>query len=369
MDKFEKKILDNLKKWNQGKKIPPCLVTFRITNACDLKCLFCLSWKDDAGIKELEIPDYRKVLKQLNQLGVKLCAIIGGGEALVRKEIMFEIIKLAKQYNMKCWLVTNLMNLQEKDMQQMINLNLDTILISIDSNNPSTHDFLRRKKGSFDTIIKNIHLFNHWKKKLNKKKPRLKIQMLITNQNYKDLEGMIKLSKQLKISKLIINYLVVRYKRFAWLELNRSQTEELKKDLLKFLKQDKNNQDYTNFEDYIKIIRILKDYKKRNKLTYAPKNQTIVGSYCFQPWLHLNISEGGFINYCPELNDRHKKENVRDKNVEDIWYGKEFTEFRKKILTGKIIDKCMKYCNLPVFIENLKIKSYLDKNDKQKNGC
>lgn len=356
MDKFERLMVRNIKTWSKGKKSPPILATFRLTNLCDLNCVFC-GEKDKPAKDELEIKDYKRIFKELSKLGIKLCALVGGGEVLCKKELTFKVLKLIQKYNMKGWIVTNGFNLNKEDIKKIISYNTDTVLFSLDAASPELHDRLRGRKGSFQKVIENIQLFDYWKKRLNKKKPELKIQMLVLNQNYKNIRQMIRLSKSLGIQELIINYLITLKTLSQNLKLSKKQIRELEKDLKQMLSSNKKYERISNFKNFLKILFI------KNKRAYfkKPARPNVMCSYCFQPWLHLNISENGYVNYCPEINNLFKLENVNEKNIKSIWYGKNFNMFRERILNGQLIIMCNKSCALPIVNDNLNVQRLIRK--------
>lgn len=360
MNQFERKIIHNLNHLTMKKEMPPLLVSLRLTSKCDLACLFCAPDLRIKSSEELKTKDYRKLFKDLNQMKVKLCAIVGGGEALCKKKLTLQIIKLIKEYKMSGWLVTNGVNFENNTIKRIVALDFDSVLLSLDSPHAKIHDYLRGKEGAFDKVIRNIKLFNHWKKKLKRKKPLLKIQMLITNKNYNQIDQMLALVKKLKVNKLILNYLVIHKKKWEKLQLNEKETNELRKKLRFLLNFNKVNKRFTNFQDYLKVIELRNKYKKRFKEIKKDTRLT----YCFQPWYHLNISETGFINFCPELDNRYGESSIKKKTVYQIWHGRNYKKFREKILNGKMLNVCARYCNLPIVIENLKIEKLVRKEGK-----
>jgi len=358
MNTFEQEIINNLKCWSSKKEMPPLLVSLRLTSKCDLKCVFCDPNLRIKSSEELKIEDYKRLFKELGIMKVKLCAIVGGGEALCKKDLTLQVIKLIKEHRMSGWLVTNGVNFDNDTVQKIVNLNLNSVLFSLDSPNPREHDYLRGKEGTFDKVTQNIQLFNYWKKKLKKKNPLLKIQMLITNKNYKEVDQMLDLTKKLGINKIILNYLVTHKKKWEKLQLNEKEITELEKKLRSLLKSDMNNQTLTNFKDYLQIIKLRKGCNKK----LSKINSSVIPTYCFQPWYHLNISETGFVNFCPELDNKYGEGSIKRKSACTIWYGRNYKLFREKILNGKMINICERYCNLPIVVENLKIGKLTSRN-------
>jgi len=351
MGNFEKMLLNNLKRWNLSEKKPPLVVSFRITRGCDLRCKFCAPFKESDLKKELKINDYKKILQEAHNLGIQYCALVGGGEALYKKKLTLQIIDLTKKYNMVCWLVTNGFNFDEKSIVHLVNIGFDTVLFSIDGSHAKTHDYLRGVTGAFKKTTHSIQRFNYWKKRLGKVKPTLKVQTLILKNNYREIEQILKLIKRLKIQHYTINYFVPQFKEENKFLLNEKEEKGLTNILKKLIKQ-KYIKRMTNFEDYLKVKQIIKKrYNTNNK-------KDLLSAYCFQPWYHLNISEDGRINVCPEWN-RGDRKKMSHESVKQIWFGRHFDGFRKKIINKEISGFCQNHCNFSVALENIRISNMI----------
>jgi MoaA/NifB/PqqE/SkfB family radical SAM enzyme len=352
MNNFEKKITTHLKCWNAGKKRGPLLITFRVTRGCDLKCRFCAPYEESVLDGELEFCHYEKILRDAHLLGVQYCAIVGGGEALYKKKLTIQIIDMAKQLGMTCWLVTNGYNFDENTIKHLVEIGFDTILFSIDGINPETHDSLRGVPGSFKRIISNIEIFNHWKARLHKKKPFLAAQTLIVKDNYSEALDVRMLVKRLEMREFIINYFVPQIPSDKKFLLSNSERMQVDKKIRGLLKQPF-VQKATNFKNYLKIQDIIHDKY------HAKPGTGLLSSYCFQPWYHLNVSEHGEVNSCPEWN-RGERITVLDNSIEEIWFGTYMDNFRKEILNKNLIRFCQRHCNFSVALENIKISELVN---------
>ena len=360
MKSFDNIISKTLKLWSKELKSGPSLATLRVTNICNLKCKFCTAKNEKPLKDELNLKDYKRLFSELNKLNVKMCGIVGGGEALCKKKLTLAIVKLIKKYGMTGWLVTNGINFDSKSIKELILSKMDTILFSLDGTNKDTHDSLRGVKGAFDKTISNIKLFNNLKEKLGSDKPDLKIQMLVTKKSYTQIEDMINLSKSLKTKELLLNFLVEHTPECKKLKLNEKEFHILKKKL-EHLLQDKKIKKFTNFEDFLHIMTLV-----NSKKAYKKNRKYILG-HCYQPWYHLNITERGDINFCPEMY-KWQKENIKKKTTNKIWYSKNLTKFREKIKEKKLIGFCNKYCNLPIIVENLKIAKLLENESRKRKN-
>ena len=63
--------------------------------------------------------------------------------------------------------------------------------------------------------------------------------------------------------------------------------------------------------------------------------------FCVKPYEFFEIGTDGFCYFCSRLwNDSYCIGNILERSFEDVWNGKEATEFRQSI-----IDKNYKYCD------------------------
>jgi radical SAM protein with 4Fe4S-binding SPASM domain len=63
---------------------------------------------------------------------------------------------------------------------------------------------------------------------------------------------------------------------------------------------------------------------------------------CYYPWYNISIFADGRALPCFILKD--KGENVREKSLKEIWFGKYFNEIREIFLKNKLKEDCSK-CN------------------------
>jgi len=87
---------------------------------------------------------------------------------------------------------------------------------------------------------------------------------------------------------------------------------------------------------------------------------------CYYPWFFLMIRTDGSVIHCGEC--RNVSENIRNKSLEDVWFGETFKNIRKQFMVGNVPDYC-KMCR-PNVIEDMReirrsITKYSDRNYMQ----
>lgn len=126
------------------------IVSWNITNRCDLKCPHCYR---DAGInmgEELSTEEAFKLIDEIKQAGFKLM-IFSGGEPLIREDIL-DLINYASNNGLRPVIGTNGAMIDQNMAAELKKAGLMAAGISLDSTYPDKHDKFRGKKGLFEEV-------------------------------------------------------------------------------------------------------------------------------------------------------------------------------------------------------------------------
>ena len=110
-------------------------------------------------VKPVSDDRYLKLIDEAAKLGVKEVYICGGGEPLVRKDLLLRLMKLIKQKKMHGFLITNGTLFTEEDIIKIIEIGWDNISFSVDGANSRVNDSLRGKRGAFKLAVQNMKRF------------------------------------------------------------------------------------------------------------------------------------------------------------------------------------------------------------------
>lgn len=140
----------------------PRYVHFEVTYRCSCKCLFCSRWSvgPQRSSEELSTEEIFAFFKKAVNLGVAGVSF-SGGEPFLRKDI-FEITAFCKELGLLVHVNSNGTLIDEKNCQRTNEL-FDSILISVDSHIPETHNHLRGVPGTFQKAIKALKLLDRSK--------------------------------------------------------------------------------------------------------------------------------------------------------------------------------------------------------------
>lgn len=131
----------------------PLWVGWKVTPRCDMECKHC--WANLHG-EDQSLEKMLNVAKKLADAGV-IHITLTGGEPFMRKDL-FQIIKYLKSRRIFIEIFSNgsLINSEKaKKLSSLLDLESDTVQISLDGACAETHD-MQRKKGSFERVIKAI---------------------------------------------------------------------------------------------------------------------------------------------------------------------------------------------------------------------
>jgi MoaA/NifB/PqqE/SkfB family radical SAM enzyme len=232
-------------------------------------------------------------------------------------------------------------------------MNWDMMMFSLDSADEKTHDFIRGSRGTFIKLIKTLNMIKKLKTDFKKDKPKVVFNTILTNKNYDKLKEIIKLAKKVQCEDItfipLIKFEDIEFK----LELNEKKISEFQKIIPEIIKLSKELGINTNLEglkeNFVNTTEM--DGAILSQIKNSPKN--FLHSPCFEPFLHLLIRPNGQATCCCMLEG--SSENVKNKSIEEIWFGKYFTELRSQIVK-RILQKECRNCVFSQFMRNESIR-------------
>jgi len=146
-------LTDSLLLWMKGQTAPPAEVQIYPTNICNLSCVFCVQTTGEyEDVEEVSDNRWVEVIEEICDMGTKKILISGGGEPLVRKNLITEMIKILKKNDVNGRMIHNGMLWDPASAEVLVDHGWDSVTFSIDGGCAETHDALRGK-ASYDKII------------------------------------------------------------------------------------------------------------------------------------------------------------------------------------------------------------------------
>lgn len=190
----------------------PKEVVFNITFRCQLKCTICTVVKTGEKNRELMTGDVIRIMQDLSASGVTVISFTGGD--LFMREDIKEILLSARRLFKEVKITTNGVELLSF-ADFLFSLPLDNICISLDGDNPQTHDAIRGK-GVYAGITNFLQYAKN--KKNSFEKPYISINTVIVQQNIAQLLRIVALAESWGCAS--ITYQVFLYNNTMFKEKN-----------------------------------------------------------------------------------------------------------------------------------------------------
>ncbi|MBU0975980.1 radical SAM protein [Patescibacteria group bacterium] len=250
----------------------PYVCTWQATTRCNLKCGYCKYWRKENSEPVLSLEQINLISEKLNEIG-SFIFIIGGGEPLIRNDLV-EIIRSLSKYH-SVHILTNGWFVTDNIARQIFEAGADTVGISIDSNIEEIHDKSRGVSGSFEKAVQAIKSFQQAKQN---KWQKVYIMTMIGPHNEDHLEDIIRFARELGVGANMQPY------SSAKTGVTISYSYKLSNHLLFLQKK------YKNFLSSVQYI------KKMDQYLNGGIDKCIAGKYLF------NISSDGNVSKCVESN-------------------------------------------------------------------
>ncbi|MFC1854115.1 radical SAM protein, partial [candidate division CSSED10-310 bacterium] len=189
----------------------PFYVTIDVTRRCNLSCLCCrchsplitVPTPGDHTIQDISVEFFARVCHELKQSGTELIILESEGEPFLHPQL-FELITIAKRQGLRVILFTNGTLLAEHNIQQLIELRLDTLMVSLwaltradyEKTHPGTDPLL------FDQIIHHLQQLAELKRKQQIPFPRVEVCLPLNKYNFKQIDSTVEVAAKSNCNEL-----------------------------------------------------------------------------------------------------------------------------------------------------------------------
>ena len=164
----------------------PIRANLEITEACPLACKHCYTYWGFAATGKKVFPQdesyklehFSRIIDILSNRGVRTLTLTGG-EPFEKRDILYPLIKFAKDRGMIVFVNTSAILVEQKDVEIIKSLNADGFLVSLMSCDKETNNRLAQA-DSYDKTINGI-------KNLVEAGQNVNINMVCSKENYKDV--------------------------------------------------------------------------------------------------------------------------------------------------------------------------------------
>jgi len=182
-------ILQTLKREYYGQKVRAMDAMVYLTNRCTSRCKTCNIWKRNAedNSRELGWNEWAVILNKLKAYGIKTLEIFGG-DALLRKDIIYNVIRFCDKNGIETFFPTNSILLDRETAKGLVDAGLGTVYISIDDVGLK-NDAIRGKDGSFNMVKSALE--NICRERGSGKRPHIVICTTISSLNFTHFQEIV----------------------------------------------------------------------------------------------------------------------------------------------------------------------------------
>jgi radical SAM protein with 4Fe4S-binding SPASM domain len=284
----------------------PFTISIEPTTSCNLRCPECPSglrqFTRKTGALSLEL--YQNVISQLSPDLFYLILYFQGEPYL--NPLFFQMVEEAKKKRIYTATSTNAHFLTDNLARKTVESSLNRIIISLDGLDQATYEKYR-VGGSVEKVIEGTRNLVRWKKELKSKTPYIILQFIVFSTNEHQVSDLKKWAKDLGVDKL---------------ELKTAQVY--------------------NYEEGNELIPSKKEYAR-----YKMQNGKFIidnplNNHCRRMWRGCVITwDGLVVPCCFDKDADHRMGDLKKNSFHDIWRGKAYGDFRKKLFSNrKEIDIC-----------------------------
>ncbi|MFP4117179.1 MAG: radical SAM/SPASM domain-containing protein [Candidatus Aenigmatarchaeota archaeon] len=353
-----KEIVKRLEAWEKGEKPGPQSIQLNPTNRCNLACRFC--WQrtnDEIDYSEVSDERYLNLVEEAESLGMEEMEITGGGEPMLRKELVLELMERIKEGRMSGKLITNGTGLDENDLIRIVDSGWDEVVFSVDGPE-ETHDYLRQVEGCFEETVSSMKKLDS----LRDGKPKITFHMVLCKKNYDKIKDTIKLAKEYGCDNFFVEPVVtLAFDTEMGKELKMSQKEiEKTVENLENAKREAENKGLNhNLGDLREelISRTNEMDKVVKEDVSGTEMEGIKGAACYEPWYNMIIRPEGDVGPCCMFDNQGPK--IQENSLEEVWFGEYFKSVREKMVNHEMLSFCSK-CNPSQVARNRDIRKVLE---------
>ncbi len=355
-----------LAKYFTGEPQPPFKLILTPTDRCNLNCIFCPNYvaRQQNRYKreeELEKEEWIDVIKQAIDLGIRQWCFLGGGEPLLRSEIIVPALDIIrkKHESIEFEIITNGVLLTKELLESLVDVckekkkkDGEHALIQLTISIHGSKSIYREITGldKYDEVVKNLQMLRDLKEKAKVKYPLVQINIVLNKKNLNEMEELLNIfSNKLKVEQIAIHGLRAYQETQdivkniipdlkdsqSVINLVKSMNEKLKSDisllpLTSHLQQ-------VNFEK--NINRGPKESDEKIEI-HKIKLPEFMNYRCFEPWYDMMINPDGTVARCAAFTTRKEPVSVKKESLKDIWFGQFFNNVRENIKNGKLMEGC-----------------------------
>lgn len=326
-------------------------VTFRLTNACNLRCKMCRfveSGDVTANLSDSLPPDaWLDVIDDLAQFRPYIT--LTGGEPLIYPNIG-ELVRRITGHNMRCTITTNGTLLASCASDIMLDPP-DILVVSVDGP-PDVHNEVRGQPGVFEKAAEGIAAIQQARKDRDVKNPLVIINCAITSYSYRSVDEMIGIACDLGVDTLnfqhqwsITSRMVDAHNRLHG-DLHRVSCEELGAadpepvDLDEMVEVVQRIHSQARKVDSMLVTMHPELDEEEIRTWYADPHTWVRRRPASCAWLNTEVAPNGDVEPCYGI----RCGNVTREKLSAIWNNSRYRRYRRRLSVSEDFPICVRCC-------------------------
>jgi len=176
--------------------VKPIHALFFITYRCSSRCTTCVMWKRGKTDDEISLEQWERVVDQFAAAKFEKIEMFGG-DAILRADVLFPLMKYAVDRGVICDLTTNGILMNEENARQSILAKPGVLYVSIDGVG-DVHDSIRGVNGAFKKAVTALRNLKAAREALSPDgpKPLIVMNTTISKRNVNEMESLFQLAEE-----------------------------------------------------------------------------------------------------------------------------------------------------------------------------
>ena len=358
-----------LASWARGEPAAPYSLDISPTDWCNLKCHTC--WMRNPVFKEefrseYQLSDARllSLIGEAAELGVRHVELTGGGEPMLRRDVVLEMMSRVKQYGMLGSMTTNGTLFDSESVHRIVRLGWDRLVFSVDGPDRETNDWLRPRKTAgegeespFGRIVEALIAFQREKSAQGSALPMVALNTVLSRRNAAEVSRMVRFAARHGVGRVSFEPLTTHSALGAELRLSPEDVRAMQPEVREAARMAAELGVETNIGKYAEHA--LVTGKNALPEVYAADvlaRSGFLGIPCYEPWFHLVVKTDGSVGPCCVFED--KAVSVKEHSLREIWTGAFLSKVRASMASREFLPWC-RTCNAGQLLQNRALREDL----------
>jgi MoaA/NifB/PqqE/SkfB family radical SAM enzyme len=191
---------------NLSESSSPQELVLEVSTRCNLQCIHCFRYAaEKIKFSDMSFEDYKKIVDNAANSGVKRLVLTGWGEPTVNSHIL-DMLSYAKSKNLVVVLNTNGARLMEI-AEDIVKIGVDELYVSVDAVDVELYEKIR-KLGNLSAVSRGLEELFKAKKVVDSRKPAVKTIFTITKLNLDNILKLLDYAVEANILEVYLSFYI-----------------------------------------------------------------------------------------------------------------------------------------------------------------